>query len=302
MGGKHKSFPPFLFNKKEAMKKIALLFTLILCAGALNSMEQPIYEILARKQAEEWGADAEGVNSLIKYYKNYENYLENNQKKEALKNMPILMIGGGLNYMMTLEEMKQKIKEKFSAMKKNGLIISKADFGKIKNKYFVPTGNNDLSRLWGAEYLKNRISTSPNLSKKYDVPGYIIVVDNPKLISVKIGLEHRFFPLVSLLENGMIYFEKIAGERVAGAITSNADIDIGKVSGIGYADFSDKGNIILNSENHKEYIVDTEIKSFDFDRIITESKVGVVLDYLALKFRYLNNITSGPMDYTFTLP
>ena len=282
---------------KKYSVQLASLALLIVVSGASNNawaMEQPpIYEILARKKVEEWKElrKEQGVFlvripfdfekyyvELLEKYKEYEGHLA------EVKHVPEASLWGGINYAMTLEEMKQKIKATFSGMKRNGLIVSKNEFEGIKDKYFN-SPRTDLNRIWGVEYLKNKISESPTLSKKYDVPQYIIVVDDPHKISVKISFFSEFFPSVNALNNGEIYFENIKGTKVA-SWNSSAVNDIGIKSGIGYDDFSDPGNIIRQSGIGKYYIVDTEYKSF---KIKMNSYLRGILEYASERFIYLNH-------------
>jgi len=282
-------------NNKKII--VALGFMLSIGGGVFNNtwaMEQqvPIYEILAKKKVEErkelreeqvaFGSKPFDFEKyyveLLEKYKTYERELQ------QIKHMPEASLWGGINYSMTLEEMKQKIKATFSDMKKKGLIVSKDEFEGIKDKYFnFP--RTDLNRIWGVEYLKNKISASQYLSKNYDVPQYIIIVDNPRKISVKISFFSEIFPSVNELNNGEIYFENIKGTEVA-SWNSSAVNDIGIKSGIGYDDFSDPGNIIRQSGINKYYIVDTEYKSF---KIKMNSYLREILEYASERFIYLNH-------------
>jgi len=301
-------------NYKTAMRAIGLAL-LIVGGGIFNNtwaMEQPpkpIYEILAEKKVNELRDerernivkyplsfepfDSEKVHSqLVEKYKQYESYLEKIRNSPELSSIASSLLTG-ITYAMTLEEMKQKIKEKFSEMKKNGLIISKDEIESIKDKYYHHdtahlSAHQDLTRIWGTEFLKKKISEFPYLSKNYDVPGYIIVGDDLSKISVDISFSAGgIFPIVATLNNGKIYFEKITGDRVASWNNRMlvSDLGVHGTSGIGYDDFSDRGNIIKQAGTNKYYIIDTEERNFKRDM---DERLKEILKYAADRFRYLN--------------
>jgi len=234
----------------------------------------------------------ESIDFKIQYQKLLEDYIEFEDHFNQIKEEPEASYGG-INYIMTLEEMKQTLKEKFVTMKKNGLIFSKDEFEKIKDKYFNRPIN-DLTRIWGADYLKNKISESEQLQAEYGVPNYIIVAQDPNSIKINLSFSNELFPIANSLENGLIYFEKIAGIPIASWHSSSVN-DIGIKSGIGYDDFSDPGNILLENKSDKKYVVDLEFKSF---KLPVNGYTQWVLNYAAKRFRYLNHVG---LDYTFIL-
>lgn len=167
---------------------------------------------------------------------------------------------GNINYAMTLDEIKGTTNKDLCEMKVKGLIISRNEFQDLKNDYFL-IARKTLDRIWGVDYLKNKIQKSEELIKKYGVPNkYIIVADNPDLIEITICYENKLLPIPKL-KNASIYFEKIAGPPYASSFMSR---DIGVKSGIGYTDFNDPGNIILEEQTRRYIIVDTELRSFKF--------------------------------------
>jgi hypothetical protein len=215
----------------------------------------------------------------IPLYKKYDDLLKN--LKNNPKEYSLASVMGGINYGMTLDEMKQKVKELFLSMKKNGVIISKEAFEKVKGRYF-PVPSTNLTRIWGADHLKKEFNGSKYLSeKKYDVPGYVIVVDDPNVIKLRLSFGDRTFPIPLELENGKIYFEEIKGEEVGSLSESRFDL-----SSTGFSDFSATGNIIQDGKTGRRYVVDTELKSFTFP-LSRESTH--MLEYANKKFRYLNN-------------
>ncbi len=196
---------------------------------------------------------------------------------------------GGINYAMSLEEMIQAVREVFNAIQKEGLIISKDAFKKIEDKYFTPNPHTNLTRIWGAKYLKRKINESDYLRSNYAVPNYVIVTDDPSMIKVKLNFGNEWCPSIDDLENATIYFDKIIGIPVTIATTN----DIGAKSGIGYNDFSGSQNVIYDTRDGKRYIIDTEDKSF---KIPIDQAVQPLLSYAAKRFSYLNN---DIVSYTF---
>ena len=272
-----------------------------------SPQEKPIYEILAREHAEEEYAEfminskygtfgLQPPNVDEEYKKTVKAYKELENKLRLIKQIPSASMWGGINYSMSLDEMKQTVKEIFDAMKKNGQIISKNDFEKIKNNYYVRKPHNDATRIWGNQYLKKQIDKSTFLKKMYDVPNYIIVMDNEHPIKVTLFFGNNKFPEVTELENATIYFEKIIGEPVA---TKSLDTrEIGIQSGIGYDDFSDPGNILLDEKTGKKYVVDTEFKSF---QIPLTPKAENLLKYAYRRFWYFNKDKLNILHITFEL-
>lgn len=177
---------------------------------------------------------------------------------------PFALAMGGINSVMTFEEMKTKIKQKFQAMKELGLIITSVDFEKIKNDYY-PLPRTNLTRIWCADYLKNESKAFSALNNHYDVPGYIIVLNDPDQETIKLKwFFSDLFPLAQEIQNACIYFKEVKGKGAANPRNEKLVRDIGPESEIGFTDFGDLENIIKENETGKYYIVDTELKSFKF--------------------------------------
>ena len=151
---------------------------------------------------------------LVSIYRDYEDNWDTYKKElDGEKHWVKQLIGGNFNYAMMLDEIKQIIKDKFIVMKRKGLIISKDEYEKIKSIY-INSSTRDLTRIWGAEYLKFGIECYKN--KKYDIPGYKIVSNNPDNITVILYPRDKRFPVVSKLKVGgaFIDFVKIIGSQV----------------------------------------------------------------------------------------
>ena len=211
--------------------------------------------------------------------------------RKNLEKHPSAYIFGEINYDMTLEEMKQKIREKLNTMKKRGLLISKEEFKKIKNVYFDYPFTN-ITRIWGIEYLKKKINESEYLRKKYNVPGYVIVVDDISDIKIELDFYNSDFPsyFFKSPENAAVYFENING-------TSSYQADlIEDLLPIGFVDFMGTGNIRQEKESGKYYIIDTERKSFKIP--VKNHDLRKFILYSSAKFKHLNNL---PLTYGITV-
>lgn len=205
---------------------------------------------------------------------------------ESLSNNPLASVMGGMNYAMSFDEMKERIKQKFIAMKKAGLIISSEEFAKVKDDYYDLKRDN-LTRIWCADYVKEKIRTSDNLKDTYDVPDYVIVLNpNQKKIEIIWYLD-SLFPLAGEIKGATIYFKAIKGKGAADDRNKRLLDDIGLTSEIGFKDFGDIGNIIKEKETGKYYIVDTELNSFSFP---IKGELLKMLDYARYRFKYLNDI------------
>lgn len=252
-----------------------------------NFIEQDLPQTLALQYLSDWVIPYTNDQNYIsaKLADLIEEYREYEANLKSISQNPIASVMGAINYSMNFTELKQIVKEQFKAMKQRGLIISQADFEKIKDLYFN-LKHIDLTRIWGAEYLKNKINHSVYLTSKYNVPDYIIVLDDPNHIKINLSFFTRLFPIPLNLENGSIYFKHISGESVALRDNSTMLNDLGLESGIGFEDFSKPGNVIQDSETGILYIIDTEFRSFKFP--ISPELVNL-LNYAAARFIYLNN-------------
>lgn len=192
----------------------------------------------------------------------------------------------GINYAMTFEEMKEQIEQKFKALEDSGLIITPSEFEKIKDEYY-PLKRENLTRIWCADYLKKNFHEQLPLKDKYDVPDYIIVLNNDEQVKIKLRWYFSdLYPLAASLIDASIYFKNIKGKKCAYSEGEIMWEEIGPETQIGFRDFSDPGNIIREEGTGKYYIVDTEIKSFKFP---IKVKLRKKLEYARTRFKYLNN-------------
>ncbi len=249
-----------------------------------------------------WSCYDDRVARLSEKYTENANDLEGLQEAIKTKNPNFLSnspasMWGGIDYTMSLDEMVRVVSDKFNQMEQKGLIISKDAFEVVKDEYYwAPL--TDLTRIWGADYLKRKINESPALQARYDVPDYVIVIDNDqRMLDVELSFLSNLCPVVSQLKNGTIYFKKITG---GSGVDIQSKLDLGEASGIGYTDFSSPGNIILSSENGKRYIVDLEAKSFDYGKKLPiNQNLKDIVDYARRKFIYQNR---GGYQHLCTVP
>jgi len=191
--------------------------------------------------------------------KKYDKYFAKNYDKLApiLQGDPVSQMVCGLDYTMQANEMQSKIKDMLKKMKKKGRIISTKAFEKNKEQYaqtfYLETSYSNLERICIAKYINKECN-----SKGCGAPSdFLIVADNPNNIKVAINVLNFEYPIPTL-ENASIYCEKIEGEPVGRKLSAKASY----LAKLGYVDFNDSGNIILDKKTGKYYAVDNEIKSF----------------------------------------
>lgn len=210
---------------------------------------------------------------------------------------PLASLWGGIHYGMSLQEMKQSVNALFHAMHAEGKIISRTDFEKIKEDYYAESSRRaqkDLSRLWGAFYLKDSINKSDDLASRYDVPDYLIVSDG-QIIEVEF-IFHPTWPIVWHIKNASLYFKRVKGVFSDDRIMHKRDI--GYPSGIGFRDFFDRGNVMRDLHTGKYYVVDTEFKSF---RIAVPDLMKELCEYASKKFMHLYTADANHYHMPVTL-
>jgi hypothetical protein len=219
-----------------------------------------------------------------KKYKEWE--LEFPIIKEALdlkaENEYLIQIRGGIHLAMDFDEILKRIKNKLFNLRKNKLLITGEEFEELDKSKWLLKGK-DLSRIWGAEYLKNMFRRDKN--SNFSTPEYIIVVDDLYDIRVKINTPADGLPCVNSIESGLIYATKIIGVRMADdSVVKNT------LEKYGYYDFKDIGNVLMNSDGKTTYyVVDTEIKSFDLKLPYPLEEYRDLLEYLRKRFIVINS-------------
>lgn len=215
-------------------------------------------------------------NDDIIRLKEIENFLLENE--EIYKKRLNLPIAGNISYMLNLDEINEVLKNKVHTLMNMGKIVHQTNFH-ITEWYDRPSTN--LTRIWGADYIKNLIEESNNTT--FDVPEYIIVLENDaKALECSITCMNDKTPMITDLLNGKIYFKKIEGECVANNLRSNMFLN-----NIGYVDMNGDNCNIIQDSNGINWIVDTEFSAFDFTKLLKSSKQRDIVEFLWLKFRYL---------------
>ena len=232
------------------------------------------------------------VKKLLEDYPHYEKKIDR-YKKRARKSIHFCVCGH-IDYFMTPSEVVDAVKKRFAGIEKNGKIISKNEFEKIREGYVfgMRISTQDLSRIWGIEYIREKMRESKEIGGIFDVPDYVIVVDDlEKGFTVSIS-SFRQYPVVNYLsKNAKIYFKKIIGSRVANCLPEKVHRLAFK---IGYRDFNDPGNIIKCEKTGKFYIVYTEEKSFTGWIQLPINLFAAI--YFEGRFNYLRKINNCKRD------
>ena len=244
--------------------------------------ELPSVEVLAKKvlqfQVDLWKENGRTpfeesyLEAKTKSYCEIEELIRRDEKK-----IPTWQLIGPLHYGMSLEKMKQVIIEKFKSMILSKTMMTEAT-KKIRHDpktLFLTRDRNNLTRIWGAEFLKSNL---PNKSPLDVTEHYLIIDDDAKEIEAEIF--HGDYPYLSRVNiTGYIVSKKIEGKKNALAFAGCSILEK-----LRYSDFSDEGNILQDSTK-KNWIVDTEQKSFEKPEL--EDEAYNIQEYVKLRFRYL---------------
>ncbi len=244
------------------------------------------------KRNEKEGALKNPFGDPLDSYKRFYPYYEANVDA-IMKVWPQYELTGTvLNYGMSWEAITRAVVDKFKQMYKNGQILTKQEFEKKNKSEWWPHGN-DLTRIWGAEFLSKKFHEEKR--EKFKTPRYIIVVDDLSKIKVKVSF-NQCFPAISKIMNGEVYAEKVKGKPAAKKGLS--------IIGYGYTDYSDPGNIYL-TEDGIYYVLDTEYKSF-YDgsprNHLLKNINGPACEYFEERFKLLNKIDGIDKVVEFALP
>jgi len=189
------------------------------------------------------------------------------QKETALRKYQAILpeewdsyeAAGGLKWSMSLIQIAAHVQKKFDELRASGLLLFRSEFLAKENPLkfrslgviFQPgQRSGDLARLWGAEYLRQKLAQR----EEYKVPRFVVVIeDDVKTLPISLwcgthSLHINSFPT----DSGEILVENIVhGRRVACEQNHRWMVQLG------YVDYSDPGNI-LEGEDGKYYVVDTE--------------------------------------------
>lgn len=251
----------------------------------LPNPEEVVKKILQKEKCEyeKEMLESESDSPLLKdsYWQDQEgSYLEIEKwVRENSDKIPSWQVAGPLNYGMSHEQMKDVITKKFKEMAFSGNLMTNEQLTLNHNReIFYPTtgrGGNNLTRIWGAEFLKSNLIDDKTLNA---AEHFLIVDDSASEIEVQVW--HNEYPYVSIVNNAHILSQKIEGVRKAGEYRSSEKLDE-----LRYRDFNDPGNIICDSKG-KGWVVDTEWKSFDSPKLNDRSYR--IQNYLKKRFEVLS--------------
>lgn len=204
-----------------------------------------------------------------------------NKSPEIPSNAPT----GSLHYGMSLEEMQEAITDKFKDMASTGHVKKQSDLKGQENKYFshssddLTTGSNNLTRIWGAQFLKEELKGNEDTLNVAD--HFLIVEDGATSLEITV-LDNKRFPSIWRVDNGYVLSQRITGRPSAKDYWEHKAL-----KKTGFHDFSDPGNI-LKDENGVGWIVDTESKGLRSPCNMIDFLTIKITDYLEKRFNYLN--------------
>lgn len=116
-------------------------------------------------------------------------------------------VAGPLNYTMSIEKMKLTIENKFREMASIGTLMRESYFNeKHDRSSFYPIeskGDTNLTRIWGAEFLKSHIADGGNLNV---ADHFLIIKDSEKEIEVEVS--YLEYPTIEKINNGYVLSKK----------------------------------------------------------------------------------------------
>lgn len=230
-------------------------------------------------------------------YRKFEKMLR--RIKELRKQEPTYLQGkysyealGGLDVLMGLKEIEVYVQKKFDDLRKKGILLYQSEFETQENpeKFRKPGRGGavqSLDRLWGAEYLREKLKDKEN----YKVPRFFIVIkDHIKTLPIELwNFDPRYLRIKSIETPNA----ELLVENITPSIPVARNFCHRWMTGIGYVDYSDPGNI-LRGEDGNYYVVDTEWKSLEGCKYLRQDK-----NMTAVKFReYIQDrfLTFNPLN------
>lgn len=173
---------------------------------------------------------------------------------------------GGLKLSIDPDQINPFVQKKFADLRKAGLLLFRSEFEKQEDpaRFRQPgkSQNDDLTRLWGAEYLREKLRSV----KHYSVPRFLIVVENGvKNIPVTV-VKDKLSLVISKCDT---QFAQVVVEDMKNTLGTCSFEKHGWMKSIGYVDFADSGNIRQDRDGF--YVVDTEWKSFEVIEVVPEA-------------------------------
>lgn len=237
------------------------------------------FEEILKKEDSEW------QNKERFYLKNEEWIRENSDK------IPLWQVTGPLNYGMSLEQMQDVITNKFKEMAFSGNLMTEEQLKNYDRETFYPTtqrGGDNLTRIWGAEFLKSNLIDSKTLNA---AEHFLIVDDFASEIEVQVGLNE--YPILYFVRNAHVLSQKIEGDEASSKYSCS-----GKLAKLGYKDYQDPGNIICDSKG-TGWVVDTEWKSFDKPELDRTSEQ--FQEYLKKRFEVLSGVKTSFLTFKISV-
>ena len=246
----------------------------------LESESDPFLAELLKKEDSEW-------EKQEKLYLKIEKWIRENSDK-----IPTWEVTGPLHYGMSLNKMKEVIKQKFRDMASSGHLMVQKSLDETHDRTnFYPTlgrGGNNMTRIWGAEFLKSNLLDDTTLRA---ADHFLIVDDEASEIEVEVW--HEAQPHLYIVNNAHILSKKIEGDPQAGDYRFSNTLDK-----LGYRDFKNHGNIIRDS-NGIGWIVDTELNSFDAPHLTRSA--CLIQNYLKKRFEILCGENYNGLYQTFKI-
>lgn len=218
-------------------------------------------------------------NEQIKKKKleSYKRLEETFRKLREIKNMPVQYsdwdvygnnaVTGGLRFSMTLQEVQSHVYEKFRELREAGILLYRSEFNQVeKPEKFRTVGviysssqkSGELDRIWGAEYLRNRLKGSTC----YRVPKFRLVIeDGLTTLPVRLWSGGATLEINSIdTAHGEVLVENIEnGKPVPGK--EHHELRAHGYTDLGHTGLHDDGNVLKGMDGYY-YVVDTESKSF----------------------------------------
>jgi len=287
-------------------KKILLpgiTFLSFFCSRTFSMEEEkPIWDILAQQDAK--GSD-EKYKKLKTKYETFEKKFQATRIKltNICKNDPSNPLAnplcGGINFFMSPDEIKKTLETKIISK-----IIPKKTFEKNQDKYYgaaeyiagkpleKPSCNN-LTRLWGVEYLGEQIRKNRgilNFAYPVAVPQLVVVIEDPNNVIVTMDCSNLgIFPCADKINGASIFGTKIIGDNIKEIEREKGfsyveHLKKATVSKLNFLDFADPGNIIRTKKG-MIYIVDTDKDGFS--RILHRGEGAIPLAQNKPFYRYV---------------
>ena len=168
---------------------------------------------------------------------------------------------GGIKMSMDPIDFPHFVQNKFKKLREVGILLSRSEFekkedpSKFRNPGKGGIYSQDLTRLWGAEYLRNILK-----NEDYKVPRFYLVVDEGvNEFTVNLRKDKMSVVINTCKKVAQVMVENIQPSGPSCSLEKDGWM----LDAVGYIDFADSGNIRQSRMDGKFYVVDTEWKSLD---------------------------------------